>query len=285
MIVDNNLPLAEYHASEYVSHSKLLCFVELGPYAYYQRHVAGMPRSVTDAMELGNAAELYIQNHEAFKALYVEAPVLEGKADETLLAEATALGVLDDDGKPYSKRHNATTVHTAVLRARGQSVVTRSDMMRIERMANAFTDNAVIADVVRGLHKQVTLRDDFAELDVLPGIQARPDWYGERETVDLKTVSRFADVDRHLIPGHATQAAFIDVVLGRRIVHHLAVVESEWPYRTQLVTIDDETMAVANGWVRKNLDRLCDHYASGVWPLCQPKRTTTLPRWLRDMEG
>lgn len=283
MIVDDTITIEAYHASEFVSHSKLKTFAEYGPFGYWARHlVAGGPkREQSSEMRFGSAFEDFVQLDAAtFAARWQEAPALEGKADDVLLAESAALGVTSDDGKPFSKRHDAKTVHLACMRAKGTNVLSRNDFVRLERMAEAFRANADVQWFIKSARTQVTLRDDLGGLDMLPGIQCRPDWYGAA-SVDLKTTSDFVGFDRAIVNlGYHSQAALIDVIAGEA-PRFLIASESDWPYRCQLVEIPRALLDVGREWCERQIDALRACYARDEWPKCAPSRVASVPGWVQ----
>ena len=289
MIASTEIGIADYHASEYVSHSKLKVFAELGPFAYRSRFLLGENRQeVTEVMRLGQAVETYLQDPDVFRATYSEAPAIEGKADDALLAEALSLGVLSEDGKPFSKRHGASTVQLAILRAKGGDVLTRSQMERIERMAQSFDRNRDARALVAGMTTQVTLRDDFAGLDILPGIQSRPDWYHaiDGDSVDLKCVESFAAFDKAIGDReYAAQAALIDIITGSSAPRTLIALESTWPFRCQVVDLAPAWVDLGHAWVQRQLAGLRECYTRNEWPLCETRRTSYPPAWRLAKEG
>jgi hypothetical protein len=285
LTISTDISIDEYHASEFISHSKLRTLAEVGPFGYRARHLTGEnKRERTDAMAFGQAFETFSQEPQAFARRYVEAPAVEGKADDALLAEAAVLGVLVD-GKPYTKRHDAKTVQLAMMRAQGQDVMTRADMMRIERMAESFARNPDAQDVCRGMQTQATLREDFGGFGVLPGLQSRPDWYGDRVFPDLKTCGQFGQFDREILTrGYHTQAALIDIIVGERCAHPMIVVESEWPYRCQVVDLPLDLLEAGREWCEARLAELRECYARDNWPLCETRREANVPRWMKGIE-
>lgn len=285
-----DLPIAEYHASDYVSHSKLQTFAEHGPLAYYARHLANQWQpKVTDAMRFGQAFETFVQRPDEFARTYKEHVDVEGKADDALLSEAQALGVLSEDGKPFTRRHAANTVHLSLMRARGEHVMTRAEMVRIERMAEAFSRNADAQAVIRGMEQQVTVRGTFA---VLLGLQARPDWidasdFGSGASVDLKVTGKWgrhdsdgADLVRALIANGAdTQAAFLECTAASRADRYVIACEDDFPWRCTVVDMH-ELVEAAFPWVCRQLERLASCYRRDEWPACETKMVAKVPAWL-----
>lgn len=281
MKIVTDMPLAEYHASDRLSTSKLKTFADLGPMAYKARHLtAENKQQPTAAMLLGQAFEDLVQlPADAFRAKWVEAPSIEGKADEALLSEALAIGCTND-GAPWTKRHDAKTVHLAMLRARGVNALSRGDGVTIERMAESVARNADAQAVIKGAATQVSLIDDWA-LEILPGIQARPDWYHEGgSTVDLKSTSDFTGYDRAILNLHAhSQAAIIDQIAGRaeRVI---IVCENEWPFRCQVIDLSRDWLDAGQVWVDTQIAGLRVCYERDEWPLCAPRRVSNPPAWL-----
>jgi hypothetical protein len=282
-----DVTIDQYHASEFVSHSKLRTFADVGAFGYHGRYLsANAPKPETsDAMRFGQAFETYLQEPKVFSERYKEAPALEGKADDALLAEALAAGVLNDDGKPFTKRHNASTVHLAMMRAQGGDVMTRADMVRIERMAESFAKNPDARLAIAGMDTQVTLRSVGGGFDALPGLQARPDWYGvgSGASVDLKSVAQFGDFDRTIVSsGYHTQAALIDVIAGVRNPRTLIACENVWPFRCQVIELPHELLEAGAAWCRERIAELRMCYEQDSWPLCETRRTAGVPRWMTN---
>ena len=289
-MIDTQTTIADYHASEAVSHSKLRTFAADGPLAYYARHVVRSgTQPVTDAMRFGQTFEDFVQLPPAdFKRKYRE--ITDERDKDTVLAECIAAGVTQEDGTPFTKRHGVATMELALLRKAGGDAIKRGDMQRIERMADAFMRNERVQTVLRGLAPQVTLRREWPGLP--HGIQARPDWctvdeFASRSTVDLKVVSNWgrhdssgADLVRDMINrGAHTQAAFIDLITGAadRLV---VAVEADFPYRCQLVYLD-ELLPLGAAWCRRQLDAVRDCYARDNWSACEPVMYATAPAWAR----
>jgi hypothetical protein len=278
-----DVSITDYHASEFVSHSKLRTFADVGAFGYYARHlVAGGPKpETTDAMRFGQAFETFIQEPAVFAERYKEAPALEGKADDALLAEATALGLA------FTKRHDAKTVHLAMMRAQGGDVMSKADMVRIERMAESFAKNPDVRIAISGMDTQVTLHSVGGGFDALPGLQARPDWYGvgSGASVDLKSVAQFGDFDRTIVSsGYHTQAALIDVIAGVRNPRTLIACENVWPFRCQVVELPHELLEAGAAWCRERIAELRTCYERDEWPLCETTRVASVPRWMKERE-
>lgn len=288
-MIDLTTTIADYHASEAVSHSKLRTFADAGPLAYYARHVVRSgTQPVTDAMRFGQLFEDFVQLHaDDFKRKYRE---VDGKGDKkALVAECTARGLLSDEGKPFTAHHGIATMQTALLRADGGDAVTPADMRCIERMAEAFARNSEAQAAIRGMTTQVTLRREWPGV---PGLQARPDWcntdeFATRSTVDLKVVSQWgrhdsngADLTRELVSrGAHTQAALTDLITGpaRRFV---IAVEADFPWRCQLVYLDG-LLPLGAEWCKRQLEGVRDCYARDDWSACEPVAWATAPAWAR----
>ena len=278
MIITRDLSITDYHASDRLSTSKLKTFSSLGPMAYRARHlVAENRQEPTDAMILGQAFEDLVQLDAAtFAAKWTEAPADEGKADDALLREA---GELTVDGKPFTKRHGAATVRLAIMRSKGINVLARKDFVTIERMAASLDRNADAQAAIKGAATQCSLIDEWP-LDIIPGIQARPDWmHATGETIDLKSTAAFESFDREILNrGAHSQAAIIDMIAGRK--HRaLVVCENVWPYRCQLVELSPAWIDVGRAWVDEQIAGLRVCYERDEWPLCAPSRMSQPPAW------
>lgn len=285
MIITRDLSITDYHASTRLSTSKLKTFADHGALAFKARHLTAENRQEpTDAMILGQAFEDLVQlPADVFRAQWQEAPADEGKADDDLLAEAVAVGATADEGKPFSKRHGASTVRLAVMRAKGINVLARKDFVTIERMAASVDRNADVQAAIKGAQTQVSLLDDW--LDMIPGLQARPDWWHDTgETIDLKSTAKFSAFDSEILNRkmHA-QAALIDMVTGVRSSRHLVACENVWPYRCQLIELSSTWLDVGRAWCDEQIAALRVCYERDVWPLCATKRTSEPPRWAARM--
>ena len=282
-MITRDLSIDDYHASDRLSTSKLKTFANLGPLAYRARHLTAENRQEpTDAMLLGQAFEDLVQlDAAAFASRWTEAPADEGKADDALLAEAE--GLTTEEGKPFTKRHGAATVRLAVMRSKGINVLARRDFVTIERMAASLDRNADAQAAIKGALTQCSMIDDWP-LDIIPGIQARPDWmHSGGETVDLKSTAKFADFDREILTrGMHAQAAIIDLIAGRN-VRSLIACENVWPYRCQLIELSPAWLDVGRAWVDEQIAGLRSCYERDEWPLCAPSRTSQPPAWALRM--
>jgi hypothetical protein len=282
-MITRDLSIDDYHASDRLSTSKLKTFASLGPLAYRARHLTAENRQEpTDAMLLGQAFEDLVQlDAAAFASRWTEAPADEGKADDALLAEAE--GLTTEEGKPFTKRHGAATVRLAVMRSKGINVLARRDFVTIERMAASLDRNADAQAAIKGAATQCSLIDDWP-LDIIPGIQARPDWmHASGATVDLKSTAKFSDFDREILTrGMHAQAAIIDLIAGRN-VRSLIACENVWPYRCQLIELSPAWLDVGRAWVDEQIAGLRSCYERDEWPLCAPSRMSQPPAWASRM--
>jgi hypothetical protein len=280
MIVTRDLSIDDYHASDRLSTSKLKTFASLGPMAYRARHlVAENRQEPTDAMLLGQAFEDFVQLDSAtFASKWTEAPADEGKADDALLAEAAALTT--EEGKPFTKRHGAATVRLAIMRSKGINVLARRDFQTIERMAASLDRNIHAQQAIKGALTQCSLIDEWP-LDIIPGIQARPDWmHATGETVDLKSTAKFAAFDSEILNrGMHSQAAIIDMIAGVR-ERTLIACENVWPYRCQVISLQSAWLDLGRAWVDEQIAGLRVCYERDEWPLCATIRTSNPPAYL-----
>lgn len=256
MIVLRDISIDDYHASEFLSHSKLADFDDLGAAGYYARHVArASKRPSTPALIFGQAFEEAAQRPAEYLTKYAIRPSsVDGRTK---------------DGKAWIAEQEAA----------GKIVLTGDEGETIERMVNAFSRNRTATDLVRGAQTQCTLRREF-ELDALPGIQSRPDWLLHHGSVDLKSTRAFSAFDREIANhGYHSQAALIDIVAGRA-PRFLIVCENVFPYRCQVVELDASWLDVGRIWCEQQIDLLRWCVESNEWPACEEKRTSEIVPWL-----
>jgi len=281
MIISYDTAIADYHASDRVSVSKLKTLDEHGPVGYRARHLTAEVRQrPTPAMVFGNAFECAAQDPATFLAQYVEIDDVGDK--DALLLECEELGLLTEDAKPYTKRHGVSTLKTALCVARGQSTLKRAEFVAIERMVANLEANEDVQRAIRGMRKQASLIAD-TPLDVLPGFQSRPDWYDPDTggSVDLKCTAHFARFDSEIINRrmHA-QASMIERIAGAPSTRHLVACENVWPYRVQLVTLSEPWIAVGHAWCEAQLNVLRECYGRDEWALCPMSRVSEPPAYV-----
>lgn len=256
MIVLHDISIDDYHASDFVSHSKLSDFADLGAAGYYARHVARESRRPsTSAQVVGQAFEDAIQRPAEYLTKYAVRP--------------SGVDARTKDGKAWIAEQEAA----------GKAVLTGDDGEAIERMANAFARNQTATSLVRGAKTQCTLRREYT-LDALAGIQSRPDWLLSHGTADLKTTRSFAEFDREIARyGYCSQAALIDIV-GGRAPRFLIVCENAFPYRCQVVELASSWIEWGRGWCEQQIDLMRWCVESNEWPACDEKRTSEIVPWL-----
>lgn len=252
----DHVPMDEYHASPRVSSSKLRTFMRLGPRAYYLRHV----------MKTNS-----IKRSE---------PMIVGQAFEDAVCGKDTFVIIEGDG-----RTKAVKQEKAAAEAEGKLVLSPKHADFMKYGLQNLRENRAAATLLKDAEEQPTLYADFAGL---PGIQARPDW-GNRDGTfpDLKTTSTLEKFSRSVVEyGYHIQAALVRRCAKAHginsTVHRLIVVEREWPYRCQVMTLSDEYMEIGEETVERELTRLAQCYRNEDWFSCEEHVVLEPPRWLLE---
>lgn len=272
MTIIRDIYIDDYHASDYVSASKLSRYVREGARSYYDHYIAktAPKRGQSAAMLLGQAFEDLIQRPEAWEDTYVVRP--------------PGLNLATKAGKAWSAEQTLT-------------VISSDDYDTMERMAEGLADNDRACQLTLHGLEQITAR---AEYPGLPGLQARPDWASvgcavsqwHPYTVDLKTTSTFdrlvsgrgiADYRYHVQA--AIAASCLSADYGAWPFSYLLVCESVAPYRCQVVMLPGDWIRAGWETAQRGLRSLASHYDSGLWPRVDHQITelAAVPQWVKEM--
>lgn len=259
-IPEKDLPIAEYHASERVSTSKLKDFEDRGPRYYYARYVAKtiQPDPDTQAYAVGRAAEDYLRfaltNDPRHLAAYAVRPdELDGRTKA---------------GKEWLAEH------------KGKTILGGADEYACRMIAENALANEDLRPLLESAEAQVTFT---GKLSGMPA-QSRPDFVVDREalSLDLKTTNDLAAMasgSRVLSYRYHAQAALV-CGLGDVTRAALIVAEKAAPYRVELHYLDPEFLSIGDTWNREQSEKLAQCAASGRWPLTStPVRTVSPPRY------
>lgn len=263
-----DIPIDDYHAAEYISASKLGTFADLGPAAYHSRYIARTdpPREPTQAMVFGQAFEDLLQDSESWAEKYVVRPA--------------GMKFTSKEGKAWRSEQKLLVLDT-------------NDREAMDSMQRAIAANSTALYMINACDKlQPTGRID---VDVLPGIQSRPDWYCTNGhavsgftpfSLDLKTTSDFTG----LVSGRSVakwryhvQAALVKHCFDDCDTYLLAV-ESQAPYRCQVVEITDAWTDIGRAWAGRQIDKIAACYESSRWPSVEQDSVAlpAPPKWLSN---
>lgn len=279
-------PIADYHATDCVGHSKLEEFrdKDRGPARYYGKNIAKtIPREEpTAAMDTGNC---------------VDALVLEKR---TIFAELPET-YRDEKGveKKFTMASNACKATAAAIVAAGLIPLKSEEAAAVREMNAAVFANPTLAELFSIGEPQVTMRRNLGVFSV----QVRPDWWSPNRPegacmVDLKTaedMSQFLKNRRAF--GYDRQAALYREVArlvladaaGTNIdeipapAWFFAVVFKTPPIQAVCFQISDEDMAAATDEVVDDLRMIKRAYETEEWPGV-PAGVVTLPKLWRSRE-
>lgn len=247
----SELSIGDYHNSDWVSHTGLRDFGELGPAGYYHRHVRRTnTRTRTGAMMGGQNLEDYLM----------------GWRPEIVPDELP-----DDRGTVKPRKADSVVVKRFMDENPGY--VTRGVAEEYQRQLDAVMANSTARALLEEMAPQVTFRAPW--LGIPEGIQSRPDfltvdgWMGD-VILDLKRTDSL-DVFRRNVHrlGHNTQAGMMRLTAkanGLLPAHYWLVVETSYPTRVQLFRASEATLATGELWCSQRLGELAEHYASDHWP-------------------
>jgi len=278
-------PIAQYHATDCVGHSKLETFrdKDRGPARYHGLHIAktierGEP---TKAMDLGNCTD----------ALVLEKRTIFAPLPPTYR---------DDKGveKKFTMASNACKAVAASIEARGLIPLSMDDAAKVHQMNAAVFANPTLAELFSQGEPQVTMRRNLGVFSA----QVRPDWWSPNRPagacmVDLKTAEdmstflsnrrafgydRQAALYREVARLVLADAAGVSVDEIAAPAWFFAVVFKDDPIQAVCFQISDEDMALATDEVVDDLRMIKRAYETGEWPGV-PAGVVTLPKLWRSM--
>lgn len=292
MIVQaSELSIDDYHASDFVSNSKLQTFDELGPGGYAGRYIEQTNvREETPALRMGNLAEDAICGRDLPHGVpeLMADPAPEPKpwstrrkvCKEWLEAnpgpDKSPPAMIADGPAPEPTPWNGNRAVCKAWLAEHPDALTSADLKLLQNLHAAVQRNATALSIIELAQEQMSLRGEWPGL---PGIQARPDWLVVDHpllgdvNVDLKTTDKYSDFVRSVHKyGYNKQAGFVDLLgeqCGLDLSHYLLVVEKRYPFRAQLKRLSHRTVATGRAWVEGKLDELSPYYGCGEWPVVE----------------
>lgn len=271
-MISTDISIADYHASEFVSNSKIAVFARQGALAYYDRYVSRTEPAPAPsaAMVFGQAFEDLVQTPDLWPDLYTVKPAV--------------LKMTTKEGKAWRD-------------AQTRVVIDQDDHDAMVRMGEAIAQNRSARELTCAAQTQATVRGAFPGL---PGLQARPDWYSAGGSAvsewrpyvaDLKTTSRF----EALASGRGVydyryhvQAAIACHLLaeecGHRPTAYLIACETVAPYRCQVIEMSQSWIQLGWRTANRDLAALGECYRTGVWPRVEREIVTLgdVPRWMEE---
>ena len=252
-----DLPIDDYHASDFVSNSKLQTFLRRGPRAYWMRYVhKSLPKEDTQALRAGSAFDtLLFDGEQVFRERFVERPA--------------GMKFTTKAGKAWKKEQDEA----------GLVVIEPEDARAFEWMCAAIREHELANDLLHACDTQVSLR---GAMDGLPGIQARPDGLCLQGcaasdfapyVLDLKTT---AELDQ-LTSGKSVvrycyhqQMAFSQQLLRAHGIpelrYYLLAVEKTGAHRAQVIELTQDYVDLGERQITHGLQRLAAHYRTNTWP-------------------
>jgi hypothetical protein len=276
-------PIADYHATDAVGHSKLEVFrnSDRGPARYHGQFIAKtiMRERASDAMNLGSAADALILER---RTIFVELPdaYRNEKGEE----------------KKFTMAANACKSMVADIEASGLIPLKSDDVRTVREMDAAVRSNETLRAFLFAGEPQITMRHKLGAFTV----QVRPDWWNPNGPLgaymlDLKTAEDMpAFLKNRRAFGYDRQAALYREVARLCIaeatgaeVHEVeapafffAVVFKTAPIQAVCFQISDEDMALATSEVVDDLRAIKHAYETNEWPGV-PSGVVTLPKLWR----
>lgn len=270
------LDIDEYHASAFISNSKLTTFLRRGPRGFWMRYLhKSLQKEDSPALRTGLAFDTLLFDGEgAYLEKFVERP--------------PGMKFTTKEGKAWKAEQDEA----------GRIVIESEDARAFEWMCAAIREHELGSDLLHACDKQVSLRGEY---DGLPGIQSRPDGLcleGCAATdyqpfvLDLKTTSELdmltggRSIPRY---GYHRQMGFSSLLLNDLGVsdlrYFILAVEKAVPHRAQVVELSEAYVRAGELEVRRGLSRLSTHYQSGEWPrVTEDVVVLDPPRWMRTEE-
>ena len=252
----SGLSIADYHAAEAVSHSKLETFRHRA-LLYYKRHVVKtLAAEESPAYALGSALHCLVLEPTTYGARYATAPegldrrTKEGKAEWAAFCAA-------NEGK-------------ALLKADDASLICEMDA--------AIHSHAAASALLAAGQPEVTWRVASKSLPV--PLQCRTDWFngegcelsdGRPYVADLKTCDSIDQFNRNFTDyGYHRQAGFYLPLLydcGATVTDFfLVAVEKEEAFGVGVYRISDDAIATGQDETLQDLARLAKCYRDNNWP-------------------
>lgn len=281
-----HLPIDDYHASDYVSSSKLTDLAPC-PLYYKRKHIdKAIPRVESEAFAIGNAGHwLILEGSEAFRARTAIQPETY-PAPESAKKDAPIVQKPWHNGATFCKEWNAAQV--------GKVILSKQDERLMLDMWAAVAANPDASALLTGGQAEVTFRKDLGVF----GVQCRTDyWHANGVTIpsigrvdgpvvtDLKTcdtIERFkkdffemryhfrAEFYRLVIREVLAEAGELALSEIPEPRFFFVAVEKSEPHRVEVFEPDAESLEVGKREVRAALLQLSQCYRSGEWPGSKP---------------
>lgn len=261
MKIIRNMPLAEYHASDALSHSALLAALKSPEHFLQYRNGIKEP---TPAMEFGTAAHFCILEPEYFAQNYVLAPKFDRRTKE---------------GKEAAAKWEAENA--------GKTALTPEQMEALTAMRDSVFRHAGAAKLLAKGEAETSLfwTDEATGLEC----RIRPDWWCDGVIADIKTC---CDAEKNAFSkaiaslGYDVQAAFyvdgMKEVTGKTVDFIFLAVEKNPPYTVACYKASEEVLEVGRAKYRGALQLLKWCHENNKWPGYQPNgeiEEINLPRW------
>lgn len=264
--ITRNLPIAEYHSSDAISHSGIIKLLQ-SPAHYLQYR--NEPREPTPAMEFGSALHSFILEPVLFAEEYVLAPKFDKRTK---------------DGKEAAAKWEEDNA--------GKTALTAEQMDTLAAMRVSVFNHVGAARMLEHGEAETSLfwTDDYTGLPC----RIRPDWMGKRGMADIKScvcASRvaFSRVIANL--GYDVQAAFyvdgMKAVTGKSVRFHFIAIEKTAPFTTACYVASQEMIEVGRAKYRGALELLRWCRDNDCFPGYQPSgeiETIDLPRWAANYD-
>lgn len=269
-----NLPIAEYHAGEEISHSGIVKLLKSPE--HYMQYKNGEDES-TPAMEFGSAFHAFILEPEVFAKEYVAAP----KFDKRTNAGKEAAAKWDEENAGKTPLTTDQIESLTAMRTSVHNHVGADDLLsKGEAEASLFW-----TDEITGL--KCRIRPDWF-------CQQSENWLVDGYVTDLKSCISankvdFAKAVANL--GYDIQAAFyidgVKAVTGKTVDFFFIAVEKTAPYTTACYKASQEMIEVGRAKYRGALELLKWCQENKQYPGYQPNgeiETIDLPRWAANFE-
>lgn len=292
-----NLSIEAYHASDYVSSSKLTD-LEPCPLYFKRAHLDKIiPKPDAAHFAIGNAAHwLILEGGEVFLSRTIVHPKFYD-APESARKDAPMIK------KTWNWNANACT-DWRDQDARGKVVLSQEDFEEIVKLRDEVFANLTARALLTGGHAEVTFRRKFP----LFGVQCRTDyWHADGVTlpdvgriagpvvVDLKTCDSIERFKRDFFDlRYHFRAEFYRLVICEVLAEmgalpvdeitpprfFFVVVEKSQPYRVEVFEPDAESLAIGKREVAAALMTLGKCYLRNEWPGSKPGvQTIGLKSW------
>lgn len=261
-----NLPNAEYHAGNEISHSGIVQLLKSPEHYQNYKHGSHEP---TTAMEFGTAFHAYILEPEVFAAQFVLAPKFDRRTK---------------DGKEAAARWDEENV--------GKSPLTIEQVEALSAMKESVFNHFGAAKMLSQGEAETSLfwTDKYSGLPC----RIRPDWKFGGGIADLKSCisASKADFTKAVANfGYDIQAAFyidgMKEVTGETVDFFFVAVEKNAPYSTACYKASQEMIEVGRAKYRGALELLKWCQENNSFPGYQPSgeiESIDLPRWAANFD-